>query len=160
VIQPGARGGYFARRTREIYFGVPTAATGATPAGRGAGALKAVHVDTRQVRDVPHARGLVNADETLSVAKNAQAADRDGKYPRPPKRPVVPQLQRMFPGKRLEDLTPDQQYAVAKELRPGKRRGRAERARDAGQEVGGVHRSIRRRPAARLRGRHRQGEVR
>ena len=68
----------------------------------------AVNVDTRVVREVPHARGLINADETLSVHKNARAIDRDGKYPPPPPRPIVPQLQRMFPGKRMEDLTPDQ----------------------------------------------------
>src|SRR5207249_9137328 len=66
-------------------------------------------------RDVAHAGAIVNADETLSVVKNATAADPDGKHPRPPSRPAVPQLQRMFPGKHLEDLTPDQRYAVAKE---------------------------------------------
>ena len=64
---------------------------------------------------MPHARGLLNADETLSVVKNAAASDPDGKYPRPPARPAVPQLQRMFPGKRMEDLTPDQRYSVTKE---------------------------------------------
>ena len=111
IVQPGARGGYFARRSREIYFNAPADPAG----GRGAGPLMAVHVDTGKVRQVPHARGLVNADETLSVVKNARAVDREGKYPAPPKREAVPQLQRMFPGKRLEDLTPDQRYAVAKE---------------------------------------------
>ncbi len=120
VVAPGARGGYFARRSREIYF---TQGRGAARArgpgggGRGPGgaALRAVHVDTKQVRDVTHARGLVNADGTLSVAKNGNAQDPDGKYPRPPVRPVVPQLQRMFPGKTMADLTPDQQYSVTKE---------------------------------------------
>jgi len=77
--------------------------------------VKAVNVDTKQVRDVLHARGLVNADETLSVVKNANAADPEGKYPRPAVRAAIPQLQRMFPGKRMEDLTPDQQYSVTKE---------------------------------------------
>ena len=95
---------------REIYF------TADAAGGRGgAGAISAVNVDTRQIRDVPHARGLINADETLSVVKNANAADPDGQYPRPPARAAVPQLQRMFPGKRMEDLTPDQQYSVTKE---------------------------------------------
>jgi oligogalacturonide lyase len=64
---------------------------------------------------VAHARGLINADETLSVVKNGTAADPEGKYPRPPVRPVVPQLQRMFPGKTMEELTPDQRYSVTKE---------------------------------------------
>ena len=64
---------------------------------------------------MPHARGLINADETLSVVKNAAAVDPDGTHPKPPLRKAVPQLQRMFPGKRMEDLTPDQQYSVKKE---------------------------------------------
>jgi oligogalacturonide lyase len=75
----------------------------------------AVDVDTRQTRAVPNARGLINADETLSVVKNANATDPDGKHPRPATRAAVPQLQRMFPGKKMEDLTPDQQYSVTKE---------------------------------------------
>jgi oligogalacturonide lyase len=96
------RGGYFARRTREIYF-----TAGDT--------IRAVHVDTQQVREVAHARGLINSDDTLSVVKNANAKDPEGKYPRPPVRAAVAQLQRMFPGKKMEDLTPDQQYSVKKE---------------------------------------------
>jgi len=102
VVVAGGRGGYFARRTREIYFTAPNG-------------VRAVHVDTRVARDVAHARGLINADATLSVVKNAAAADPAGAYPRPAVRPIVPQLQRMFPGKRLEDLTPEQQYSVQKE---------------------------------------------
>lgn len=96
------RGGYFARRTREIY-----SANGST--------INAVNVDNKQIREVPHARGLINADETLSVVKNASAKDPDGKHPPPPVRVAMPQLQRMFPGKKMEDLTPDQQYSVKKE---------------------------------------------
>jgi oligogalacturonide lyase len=111
TVAPAARGGYFARRTREIYMNAP----GDAGAGRGGGKVAALNVDTRQTREVPHARGLVNADETLSLVKNASAVDRDGKYPKPPQRTAVPQLQRMFPGKTLEDLTPDQRYSVAKE---------------------------------------------
>jgi len=107
LIVAGGRGGYFARRSREIYY---------TAGGRGAPAqVMAINIDTRQTREVPNARGLINADETLSVVKNASALDADGRYPRPAARPVVPQLQRMFPGKRMEDLTPEQQYAVTKE---------------------------------------------
>jgi oligogalacturonide lyase len=104
------RGGYFARRTREIYY---TAA--ATGASRGGGAIMAVNVDTKKTREVKFARGLINADETLSLVKNGNAIDAESKYPRPPVREVVPQLLRMFPGKRMEDLTLDQQYSVTKE---------------------------------------------
>jgi oligogalacturonide lyase len=107
VAAAGGRGGYFARRSREIYY--------ATGGARGGGPLMAVNIDTKQSREVRYARGLVNADGTLSVAKNAGAADPAGRYPRPAVRPLVPQLQRMFPGKRMEDLTPDQQYSVTKE---------------------------------------------
>jgi oligogalacturonide lyase len=110
IVASAGRGGYFARRTREIYFNAPAAG-----GGRGRGTVMAVNVDTKRVREIAHARGLINADETRSVVKNATAADPDGKYPRPPARIAVPQLQRMFPGKRLDDLTPDQQYAVKKE---------------------------------------------
>ena len=107
IMAAGGRAGYFARRTREIYY---------TVGGRGGGgALMAVDVDTRKLREVPNARGLINADETLSVVKNGSAADPGGKYPKPAVRPVLPQLQRMFPGKKMEDLTPDQQYSVTKE---------------------------------------------
>jgi oligogalacturonide lyase len=104
VVVPGARGGYFARRTREIYY----------PDTR-RGAVIAVNVDTKRSRDVPYARGLINADETLAVVKNAKAVDPDGTHPRPPARQLMPQLQRMFPGKRMEELTPDQQFSVTKE---------------------------------------------
>ena len=110
IVASGARGGYFARRTREIYF-----TSGDPAAGPGPRAVMAVDIDTRQVREVRYARGLINADETLSVVKNANAVDPDGTHPRPAPRPVIPQLQRMFPGKTMDDLTPDQQYSVKKE---------------------------------------------
>jgi oligogalacturonide lyase len=104
------RGGYFGRRTREVYFNQ------ATPGqGPGVSSVGAVNVDTKQIRTVPYARGLINADETLSVVKNAKAVDEEGKYPKPSMRAAVPQLLRMFPSKRMEDLTPDQQYSVTKE---------------------------------------------
>jgi oligogalacturonide lyase len=110
VVASAGRGGYFARRTREIYF-----TAGGSDREPGSGTVMAVNVDTRQVRELTRARGLVNADESLSVVKNARAVDREGKYPRPPVRPAVPQLQRMFPGKTMAELTPDQQYSVTKE---------------------------------------------
>ena len=111
IVAPAARGGYFARRRREIYF----TAGGPAGRGRGDGKVMAVDIDTRRVREVRYARGLINADETLSVVKNASAVDPDGTHPRPPFRPVVPQLHRMFPGRTMDDLMPDQQYAVKKE---------------------------------------------
>jgi oligogalacturonide lyase len=104
IVAPRVRGGYFARRTREIYY-----------SGSGSGTVTAVNIDTRRTREVPFARGLINADETLSVVKNANAVDPDGTHPRPAPRPVVPQLQRMFPGKNMNELTPDQQFSVTKE---------------------------------------------
>jgi len=112
LVSASARGGYFARHGRDIYLG---AAAGNSGGGRGEETVTAVNADTRAVRQVAHARGLINADETMSVVKNARAIDRDGKYPPPAPRTVIPQLQRMFPGKRMEDLTPDQQYSVTKE---------------------------------------------
>ena len=110
IVAPSRRGAYFARRSREIYFNVP-GETGSRESGK----VMAVHVDTGAVREILHSRGLINADETLSVVRNGNAADPDGKYPRPPVRAAVPQLQRMFPGRKMEDLTPDQQYSVTKE---------------------------------------------
>src|SRR5262245_53338681 len=110
AIVARGRGGYFARRTREIYYNA-----GGGDGGAAVNSVNAVNIDTKQTRTVPHARGLVNADETLSVVKNAAAVDPDGTHPRPPLRKAVPQLERMFPGKRMEDLTPDQQYSVKKE---------------------------------------------
>ena len=106
IVTARARGGYFARRTREIYY---------NGSGRGSGTVTAFNIDTRQTRDVPHARGLINADESLSVVKNGTAVDPDGQHPRPPARPVLPQLLRMFPGRTMNDLTPDQRFSVTKE---------------------------------------------
>ena len=70
VVAPNARGGYFARRSREIYFsagrgGAGGRGTGGPGGGRGGGVLRAVHVDTKRVRDVTHARGLVICPETI-----------------------------------------------------------------------------------------------
>ena len=104
IVASRARAGYVARRTREIYYD-----------GSGSGTVTAVNIDTRRTRDVRYARGIVNADETLSVVKNGNASDPDGTYARPPTRPLVPQLQRMFPGKKMDELTPDQQFSVTKE---------------------------------------------
>ncbi len=67
IVGPAVRGGYFARRSREIYYG-----------SRG-GARNARSTSTRSRRaKCTHARGLINADETLSVVKNGKAVDAEG----------------------------------------------------------------------------------
>src|SRR6476659_7609328 len=76
IVAPQARGGYLARRTREIYYN----------SGR-AGTITAFNVDTKRTRAVRHARGISNTDETRSVVKNANAFDPDGTHPRPAARP-------------------------------------------------------------------------
>ena len=160
LIVPGGRGGYMARRARELYFvrgggsggggrgqrgggaGQPPAASAqaqrdgsaAAPApglsptppagefggrggrgGFGGGEVFAYNLDTKETRKVPNAsRTLINCDETFTLATIA-AEDPTGKTPKPPVREPRPQLERMFPGKKMEDLTPEQQYAVTKE---------------------------------------------
>jgi len=102
LIVPGGRGAYVARRTREVYF------------TRG-GEVFAYHLDTKATRRVPFAaRTLINADESVTVA-TVTAEDPSGKTPKPPAREPRPQLERMFPGRTMEQLTPAQQYAVTKE---------------------------------------------
>ena len=102
LIVPGGRGAYVARRSREVYF------------TRGQEVF-AYDFDTKATRPVPHAtRTLINADESLTVG-TVTAEDPTGRTPRPPARTPRPQLERMFPGKRLDELTPEQQYAVTKE---------------------------------------------
>src|SRR6266705_4304852 len=64
IVASRARGGYFARRTREIYY-----------SGSGSGTVTAVNIDTRRTREVPYAHGLINADETLAVVKSGNADD-------------------------------------------------------------------------------------
>jgi oligogalacturonide lyase len=102
LIVPGGRGAYVARRTREVYF------------TRG-NEVFAYHLDTKATRRVPFAtRTLINADESVTVA-TVTAEDPSGKTPKPPAREPRPQLERMFPGRTMEQLTPAQQYAVTKE---------------------------------------------
>jgi oligogalacturonide lyase len=112
LVLPSAGGAYAARSTREIYF---TRRTPGAPRGAGGGQVFAYNVDSRRVRPVPNAtRTLINADETFTVAPIV-AEDPTGKTPRPPQRAARPQLERMFPGKTMAELTPEQQYAVTKE---------------------------------------------
>lgn len=131
LVAPGGRGANMARRTREVYISrggagrgrgaVPGGAPATQPleiqpaGGRAGGNIFAVNVDTKADRPVPFAtRTVINCDETFSFDLTFNE-DPTGKTPRPTSRPALPQLQRMFPGKRMEDLTPDQQYAVTKE---------------------------------------------
>jgi oligogalacturonide lyase len=79
--------------------------------------LLAANLDTKAVREVPNAtsrNSTVNADETFAVT-TVNAEDPTGKTPKPVERPHVPQMERMFPGKKPADLTPDQLYAAQKE---------------------------------------------
>jgi oligogalacturonide lyase len=111
LVVPSATGAYAARRTREIYFTRRGAGLGRGTGGQ----VFAYHVDTKQVRPVPNAtRTLINADETFTVAAIV-AEDPTGRTPRPPPREARPQLERMFPGRTMAELTPEQQYAVTKE---------------------------------------------
>ena len=110
LVVPGGTGAYMARRSREIFF-TRRGAPGVPPAP----GVFAYNIDTRTTRPVAHAaRTLINADETFTV--NAiSAVDPTGGTPRPPAREGRPQLERMFPGRTLAELTPEQQYAVTKE---------------------------------------------
>jgi oligogalacturonide lyase len=109
IVVPGARAVAAARKTREVYF-----VRFAGSASR-SGTLYAANLDTREVREVKFARGsTINCDETFSVATVTQE-DPTGKTPRPAPRIIKPQIERMFPGKKMEELTPDQRYAVDKE---------------------------------------------
>ncbi|MEO6568501.1 MAG: oligogalacturonate lyase family protein [Opitutaceae bacterium] len=97
----------------------PDAAAGADRSRRGArgpaAEVFAYNIDTKQTRKVPYAaRTIINADETFTLA-TIMAEDPSGNTPKPPVREPKPQLERMFPGKKMEELTPEQQYAVNKE---------------------------------------------
>ena len=107
LVVPNEGGAYMARRTREVYF--------TRRAANETGEVNAYNYDTKQTRRVPFAtRTLINADETFTVSPIA-AEDPSGKTPRPAPRPARPQLERMFPGRTMEQLSPEQRYAVTKE---------------------------------------------
>jgi oligogalacturonide lyase len=114
-----AGGAFAARRSREVYFTRGGVRGARRPADasvvRAAPEVFAYHLDTKATRRVPFAsRTVINADETISVTAIA-AEDSTGRTPRPAVREPRPQLERMFPGKRLDELSPEQQYAVNKE---------------------------------------------
>ena len=64
----------------------PGARARSTTTAAAAERVTAVNIDTRRTREVPHARGLINADETLSVVKNAQRG-RSGRHASAPAGP-------------------------------------------------------------------------
>lgn len=116
----GAPGGPGAPAAAGATPNTPAPAAGEAPrGGRGAGGAPAevfaYNIDTKQTRKIPNAtRTLINADETFTLA-TIMAEDPSGNTPKPAFREPKPQLERMFPGKKMEDLTPEQQYAVTKE---------------------------------------------
>jgi oligogalacturonide lyase len=80
------------------------------------GPVYAINVDTKARRIIPYAVSTnLSCDESWNFFVVPGAVDPSGHTPPPPQRPYVPQLQRMFPGKQLSDLTPEQRYAVQKE---------------------------------------------
>jgi oligogalacturonide lyase len=109
IVVPGVRPIATARKTRDVYF------TRGGQRGGGNNGVFAANLDTREIREIKNARGTtINCDETFSVmAVNAE--DPTGKTPYPEARRTVSQMQRMFPGKKPEDLTPEQRYAAEKE---------------------------------------------
>jgi len=83
--------------------------------GRG-GPVYAVNIDTKAQRVIANAVStIISCDESWGFIVAQGAVDPTGKTPPPTTRPYVSQLQRMFPGKQMTDLTPNQQYSVTKE---------------------------------------------
>jgi oligogalacturonide lyase len=79
--------------------------------------LLAANVDTKAVREIPNAtsrNSTLNADETLAVTTIVQV-DPTGRVQKPAARTPIPQIERMFPGKKPGDLSPEKLYAAQKE---------------------------------------------
>jgi oligogalacturonide lyase len=76
----------------------------------------AINIDTKAERLIPNAVSTtISCDETWGFQVANGVEDPTGKTQRPPYREPKPQLERMFPGKKMEDLTLEQQYSVTKE---------------------------------------------
>src|SRR5439155_25872263 len=105
-IVQGASAIAVARKTREVY----------SSKGKGGG-VYAADVDSKEVRQVKHARGgTINVDETFSVVAT-NAVDPTGKAPRPEPRKLLPQRERMF-GDKIKlgiALTPQEEASAQKE---------------------------------------------
>ena len=93
-------------KSREVYF-------------RWQGALYAANIDTHAVREVFKGRALaVNCDETF-VVSTINAEDPSGKTLKPEPRAILPQRERMFPGR--TDLTKEEEASARKEDRLARR---------------------------------------
>ncbi|MGA2583261.1 MAG: oligogalacturonate lyase family protein [Tepidisphaeraceae bacterium] len=121
-VSRGGRGGRGFGAATQPYAGPATQPTGRRGFGGGFGGpmgpVYAVNVDTKQERLIKNAVStVINCDETFGflVVRGAAAIDPTGQTRPPATRPYVSQLQRMFPGKTMADLTTFQQYAVRKE---------------------------------------------
>jgi oligogalacturonide lyase len=100
IVVPDARAIATARKTREVYFSQ-------------GGALYAANLDTHATREITKARGrTINADETF-VVSTITATDPTGKTHRPEPHTILPQREKMFPGK--TQLTPEEESAAEKE---------------------------------------------
>jgi oligogalacturonide lyase len=83
------------------------------------GAIWAANVGTHATREVTTARVIaINCDETFAVS-TVNAEDPSGKTPKPEPRTILPQRERMFPGK--ADLTPEEEASARKEDRLARR---------------------------------------
>jgi oligogalacturonide lyase len=90
------------------------------------GAVLAADLTTKKTREIvklPVRNGrplpvtCVNADATLFAGTIRDIEDPSGATPKPPALELKPQMERMFPGKKPEDLTPEQRSAAQKEDR-------------------------------------------
>lgn len=93
-------------KTREVYF-------------RRQGTLYAANVDTHAVRELFKGRvTAVNCDGTFAVS-TINTEDPSGRTPKPGPRTILPQRERMFPGR--TDLTPEEESSARKEDRLSRR---------------------------------------
>jgi oligogalacturonide lyase len=136
IVATGGRGAIMARRSRELYIsrgggggrggqggGPATQPAGGEVFARGGGGgggtpaqVFAINIDTKAERLIPNAVStVISCDETWGFQVANGVEDPTGKTQRPPYREPKPQLERMFPGKKMEDLTLEQQYSVTKE---------------------------------------------
>jgi oligogalacturonide lyase len=106
IVVTNGRALAMAAKTREVYF-------------RLQGALYAANVDTRAVREVFRGRVIaVNCDETV-VVNTVTVNNPPESVPKPAPRKILPQRERMFPGRK--DLSPEEEASARKEDRLARR---------------------------------------